>query len=571
MQAAPSVTGAHATSTARVRTARNAQPTNGRPKEPRRFHRPRRSASSSPLASVQLEPAPTRIERQCVRKLIAAAEAVRKFPFEGLASAGANGHVLVSREAIADHLQGCGACQLEAFEQALALVTERVSVAFQAQEGWLDGVRAGLVALLEFFDEEPALARYLVVRSAQAGEAVLEGRREVLDRIALLLDDERAPARGDPPPLTAQAVASGALGVLHARLSQPHDGALVELAAPLMSFTVMPFLGVRAARRELARPLGGATPTHPVVPLDLLQDPSGRLNPRAVSVLTVIGAEPGLNNREVASHAGVKDDGHSSRLLARLERLGLIENTRTGARSGRRAPRSLQPPGGRAGRDIRPGPDLQAAGAAEAPRDLPRQLPSRLTTLQKACLAATFEANPASCPPQSIVGHATVSTPLLPVPLTGPAYFVSHGGEAFPSLTMVLQGYGVTVDLVGTTFISKAGITSTTFQTVPDVPFSTFELTLPQGPDSVLAANLPAKDNYNFCGQKLLMPTQITGQNGAEIKQNTPITVSGCPKAVTRQQRLAKALKACHRRRRGERAGCERAARRKYAVVMKRK
>ena len=45
-----------------------------------------------------------------------------------------------------------------------------------------------------------------------------------------------------------------------------------------------------------------------------------------------------------------------------------------------------------------------------------------------------------------------------------------------------LQGYGVTVDLVGTTFISKAGITSTTFKTVPDQPFSTFELTLPEGP-----------------------------------------------------------------------------------------
>jgi hypothetical protein len=32
---------------------------------------------------------------------------------------------------------------------------------------------------------------------------------------------------------------------------------------------------------------------------------------------------------------------------------------------------------------------------------------------------------------------------------------------------MVLQGDGVTIDLVGTTFISKQGITSMTFKQVP--------------------------------------------------------------------------------------------------------
>ena len=258
---------------------------------------------------------------------MSAAEAVRGFPFEGVALPDGNGRATVWREALADRLRECEAAQLEAFEQALALATERASVAFQAQEGWVDGLRAGLMALLEFFDEEPALARYLVVGSAQAGEAVLERRREVLDRIAVVLDDERAPARSYPPPLTAQAVASGVLGVLHARLSQPDPGALAGLAGPLMSFTVLPFLGVRAARRELARPLDGSPATHSGVPLDLLRDPAGRLNPRAASVMMVIADEPGLNNIEVARRAGVTDDGHCSRLLARLQRLGLIETT----------------------------------------------------------------------------------------------------------------------------------------------------------------------------------------------------------------------------------------------------
>jgi hypothetical protein len=174
--------------------------------------------------------------------------------------------------------------------------------------------------------------------------------------------------------------------------------------------------------------------------------------------------------------------------------------------------------------------------------DLPIQLPSRLTTLQKACLDKVFEANPANCPPQSIVGQAKVITPQLPVPLTGPAYFVSHGGEEFPALTMVLQGDGVTVDLVGSTFINKKGITSTTFKTVPDVPFNTFELTLPKGRFSALGSNLSKKAKGSFCGQNLKMPTLFVAQNGLEIHQQTPITVTGCPK----HKKARKARKSNH-------------------------
>ena len=166
--------------------------------------------------------------------------------------------------------------------------------------------------------------------------------------------------------------------------------------------------------------------------------------------------------------------------------------------------------------------------------DLPKQLPSRLTTLQKACPSATFEANPASCPEDSRVGSATAITPVLPVQLTGPAYFVSYGGAKFPELVIVLQGYGVTVFLHGETFISKAGITSSTFRNVPDVPITSFELSLPEGPYSALAAN------GNLCATKLSMPTAFTGQNGATLKQSTPVSVTGCAKHKAKTKKKSK-------------------------------
>jgi hypothetical protein len=181
------------------------------------------------------------------------------------------------------------------------------------------------------------------------------------------------------------------------------------------------------------------------------------------------------------------------------------------------------------------------ANIARVKVELPKQLPARLTTLQKACPAAVFETNPAACPAASNVGIAKATTPLLPVGLEGPVYFVSHGGEAFPSLIIVLQGDGVRVDLTGSTFI-KQGITSSTFKTIPDVPVGTFELYLPEGHYSALAAT----GSTCAAAGKLKMPTELVAQNGAVIHQNTMIAVTGCPKTgkAARSERKTKAKQA---------------------------
>jgi hypothetical protein len=188
----------------------------------------------------------------------------------------------------------------------------------------------------------------------------------------------------------------------------------------------------------------------------------------------------------------------------------------------------------------------------EAKFDIPRQLPARLTTIQKACIAATFESNRGACPAASIIGHAIVHTPVLPVPLEGPVYFVSYGGAKFPDAVLVLDGYGVHIELHGETFIGK-GVTSATFRNTPDVPFESIEVSIPTGPSSEFGANLPEKARYSFCGQKLVMPTLFKAQNGLEIHRNTPISVTGCPKAKkhkkAKKKKGRKAGKARHAKR----------------------
>jgi hypothetical protein len=173
--------------------------------------------------------------------------------------------------------------------------------------------------------------------------------------------------------------------------------------------------------------------------------------------------------------------------------------------------------------------------------DIPKQLPARLETLQRSCLAKTFETNPAACPAAATIGHATVHTPVLPEPLTGPVYFVSYGGAKFPEAVIALEGDGVKFDLHGETFINKkTGVTSATFRNTPDVPFENIEVNIPTGRYSEFGANIPARDYYNLCTQKLTMPTLFKAQNGQQINQNTPITITGCTTHKTHKTKHAK-------------------------------
>jgi hypothetical protein len=221
-------------------------------------------------------------------------------------------------------------------------------------------------------------------------------------------------------------------------------------------------------------------------------------------------------------------------------------------------------------------PGLGQANIHKVDLTIPALLPSRLTTIQQACLEATFNANPASCDEGSVIGEGIVHTPVLANPLRGPAYLVSHGNAAFPDVEFVLQGEGVKIVVDGKTDI-KNGVTYSRFETSPDAPFTTFESIFPAGPHSALTPNVPEQENYNLCKHKLTIPTEITGQNGAFISQTTKVAVTGCGgvksskvRKLTLRQKLSKQLRQCrkhYKHNKRKRHACEKRARARYAAA----
>ena len=103
-----------------------------------------------------------------------------------------------------------------------------------------------------------------------------------------------------------------------------------------MAIVVLPYLGQAAAAKELKRaiPKARRAPSKPVDdPLDGL---NMRITYRTLRVLSAVADLPGGSNREIADRAGVSDAGQISKLLARLEKIGLLHNSGDGQAKGER-------------------------------------------------------------------------------------------------------------------------------------------------------------------------------------------------------------------------------------------
>jgi AcrR family transcriptional regulator/DNA-binding MarR family transcriptional regulator len=240
----------------------------------------------------------------------------------------------VSRRTFYEFFEDRDACFAAAFQDAVVRAAVRVAPEFVGSGGWRERVRGALGALLGLFDEEPGLGGLCVVDALGAGPLVLAQRAEVVRVLVDAVDEGRTRARASGlSRLTAEGVVGGVLAVLYARLAEDggrarraDGGGLVGLLSPLMAMIVLPYLGAGAAAREAARPAPRMHPRPVRSPSNPLDGLRMRLTYRTVRVLAAVGRAPGASNRQVADAAGIHDQGQASKLLARLEQLGLISN-----------------------------------------------------------------------------------------------------------------------------------------------------------------------------------------------------------------------------------------------------
>lgn len=300
--------------------------------------RPQSSAARSrALADGGGGPRVAEIQRS--RLLAGAIGAIEELGYAQTTVAHITARARVSRRTFYELFANREECLAAVIEDVVGLVRVELEAAELDGLAWRERVRAGLWVILSFFDREPALARVCVVQALSADPGLLGRREEISGGLAAVVDKGRLEgARGaECGALTAEGLVGATFAIVHARLLRGERAPLVGLLGELMGMIVLPYLGPAAARREQARPAPVSDRAPRAVGVARWRGPEDpfagvrmRLTYRTAMVLEGIEESPGASNRMVADYAGIADQGQISKLLARLERLGLLENTGEG-------------------------------------------------------------------------------------------------------------------------------------------------------------------------------------------------------------------------------------------------
>jgi hypothetical protein len=153
-----------------------------------------------------------------------------------------------------------------------------------------------------------------------------------------------------------------------------------------------------------------------------------------------------------------------------------------------------------------------------------------------------------SCPPTTIVGSASATTPLLDQPLTGPVYLVQgirfnnrhQQIRTLPTLLIPLRGQ-VALDLRARSSVDGAGRLVTTFSSIPDASVSSFKLTITGGPKGLLVITGVGQ---SICKAPQVATATLGAQSGktesVSVNMSTPCGKAGKPPRGRRHPKTAR-------------------------------
>jgi len=313
---------------------------------------------------------------QRARLLGAAVPVVDELGWSGVTVADIAVRARVSRRTFYDLFSNREDCLLAVLDDAVGRVERDLKAANLGESSWVERVRSGLWTILCFLDHDPALARVCVVQSACGSRRVLEAREEVLARLAGVLEEGHSQSAGAPrtQPLTSEGLVGAAVAIVYKRLLAGERAPLSDLHGDLMGVIVLPYLGSAAASRERKRQAKERSKRTSAIASSLemgvrKEDPLSavpmRLTYRTARVLHTAAQHPGVSNRLLGEGAGITDQGQVSKLLARLQRLGLLANTGEGQSRGERNAWTLTPLGERITEQLNLGnPPLEDSGGS---------------------------------------------------------------------------------------------------------------------------------------------------------------------------------------------------------------
>lgn len=250
---------------------------------------------------------------------------------------------------------------VEVIDRGLEQVGVVVARAFEGQECWRDGMRAGMASVLAFFDTEPALARILMVETLGGGPVVLTHRAQAVQAFRqLVLAAIESEVSSEVPgalPLAAESLLASVMEIVRMRLSTPEPRPLIELTGPLIGSIIehvaCPEMAAEEARRaeELARAIqAGEVDWAPVASAPVVESsvtlPAVLANPnarRARECVLYLAEHPESSNSEIAAGTGVTQKSQMSSLLRSLWREDLLNKHSEGP--GRRNAWRLTPRG----------------------------------------------------------------------------------------------------------------------------------------------------------------------------------------------------------------------------------